>query len=92
MKNVILILSVILLGGAQLATAGTNWYSGDERCKPPKDDGTYSAPYDAKDHCDEYPTFPGADKPGWFCSYQRKDGVLVQYGNSLTPQLQWLHY
>lgn len=85
----ILILSVVLLGGAQLATAETNWYSGDERCKPPKDDGTYSVPYDAKNHPGEYPTFAGADKPGWFCGYQREDGVLVQYGNSLTPQQQW---
>lgn len=90
MKSIILSIFVILLGGAQLAVAEGNWYSGDERCPPPKDDGTYSAPYDAKDHPGDYPTFPGADKPGWVCSYQREDGVMVQYGSSLTPQQQWL--
>ena len=79
-----------LLGVAVAYSAETNWYAGDERCRPPKDDGTYSAPYDAREHPGEYPTFPGADKPGWFCSYQRGDGVLVQHGNSLTPQQQWL--
>jgi hypothetical protein len=66
------------------------WYAGDDRCPPPKDDGTYSAPYKAIDHRWEYPTFPGADKPGWSCSYQRGDGVIVQYGDSRTPQEQWL--
>lgn len=81
---------IIMLLAAQLTAAETTWYRGDERCRPPKDDGTYSAPYDAKDHPGEYPTFKGADKPGWFCSYQREDGVMVQFGNSLTPQQQWL--
>ena len=66
------------------------WYTGDERCPPPRDDGTYSAPYRAIDHPNEFPTFPGADKSGWSCSYQREDGVIVQYGDSRTPQEQWL--
>jgi hypothetical protein len=42
------------------------------------------------DHPHDYPTFYGADKPGWSCSYQREDGVIVQYGDSRTPQEQWL--
>jgi len=66
------------------------WYVGDERCPPPKDDGTYSAPYNALDHQQEYPTFPDADKPGWSCSYQREDGIVVQFGDGRTPQQQWL--
>jgi hypothetical protein len=28
---------------------------------------------------------------GWSYSYQRDDGVVVQYGDSRTPQLQWLN-
>lgn len=66
------------------------WYVGDDRCPPPKDDGRYSAPYNPLDHPNDYPTFPGADKPGWSCSYQRGDGVIVQYGDSRTPQEKWL--
>jgi hypothetical protein len=66
------------------------WYSGDKRCQPPDDNGTYSAPYNALDHRNDYPTFNGADKPGWACSYQREDGVIVQYGDSRSPQQQWL--
>ena len=66
------------------------WYVGDEHCPSPMDDGTYSAPYNALDHPYEYPDFPGADKPGWSCSYQREDGVIIQYGDSRTPQEQWL--
>ena len=66
------------------------WYVGDERCHPPKDDGTYSAPYNALDHPNDYPTFNGADKPGWSCSYQRDDGVIVQFGDCRTPQQKWL--
>ena len=66
------------------------WYSGDDRCPPPKDDGTYSAPYRAIDHPGDYPTFEGADKPGWSCSYQREDGTIVQFGDSRSPQEQWL--
>lgn len=68
------------------------WYVGNERCPPPRDDGTYSAPYNASDHPNDYPTFKGADKPGWSCSYQREDGVIVQYGDSRTPQEQWLFF
>ncbi|MBJ6799906.1 hypothetical protein [Geomonas propionica] len=90
MKSILQMMAVTLIMGAQIAGAESNWYTGDERCRPPKDDGTYSAPYDAREHPGDYPTFPGADKPGWFCSYQREDGVLVQHGTSLTPQQQWL--
>lgn len=70
--------------------AEKEWYKGDDRCPPPRDDGTYSAPYNALEHRQEYPTFDGADKSGWSCSYQREDGVIVQYGDSRTPQQQWL--
>lgn len=72
------------------STHAHSWYVGDEHCQPPENDGTYSPPYKALDHKDEYPTFTGADKPGWSCSYQRDDGVIVQYGDSRTPQEQWL--
>lgn len=65
------------------------WYVGDERCPPPKDDGSYSAPYSAVEHPNDYPTFADADKPGWSCSYRREDGVIVQHGDSRTPQQQW---
>jgi hypothetical protein len=68
----------------------TPWYTGDDRCPPPKDNGTYSSPYNALDHRQEFPTFPDADKPGWSCSYQREDGVVVQYGDSRSPQQQWV--
>ena len=89
MRKVLAILFTMTLAATQVHSADNKWYTGDERCPPPKDDGTYSAPYDAKDH-NEYPTFYGADKPGWSCSYQREDGVIVQYGDSRTPQQQWL--
>ncbi|MBP1728676.1 MAG: hypothetical protein H6Q56_1049 [Deltaproteobacteria bacterium] len=65
------------------------WYVGEERCPPPRDDGTYAAPYNALEHPYDYPDFPGADKPGWSCSYQREDGVIIQYGDGRTPQEQW---
>lgn len=74
---------------ALLPANSAKWYVGDERCPPPTDDGTYAAPYNALEHPREYPTFVGADKPGWSCSYQREDGVIVQYGDSRTPQEQW---
>lgn len=74
----------------ETVTAGSRWYTGDERCTPPLDDGRYSAPYRAQDNPRDYPTFAGADRPGWFCSYQRNDGVMVQYGDSRTPQQQWM--
>ena len=66
------------------------WYVGDGQCPPPKDDGRYSTPYKAIEHPNDYPAFAGADKPGWSCSYQRENGVIVQYGDSRTPQQQWL--
>ncbi len=45
-----------------LASDSSNWYTGDDRCKPPqKDDATYSAPYNALDYLYDYPTFDGAD-------------------------------
>lgn len=90
MRTAAAVLFVVLLAATMSHGADNDWYSGDERCPPPKDDGTYSAPYKALDHPLDYPTFSGADKPGWSCSYQRKDGVIVQYGDSRTPQQQWL--
>lgn len=80
----------IMLAATQVQSTDNRWYTGDEFCPPPKDDGTYSAPYNALDHRQEYPNFSGADKPGWSCSYQREDGVIVRYGDSRTPQQQWL--
>lgn len=64
-------------------------YSGDERCPLPKDWSKYSEPYNPLDHPTEYPTFYKADWPGWVCSYQREDGVIIQYGDGRTPQHQW---
>lgn len=84
------VISVLAMAVPLAYGAEKDWYRGDERCPPPRDDGTYSAPYNALDHRLEYPTFEGADKPGWSCSYQREDGVTVQYGDSRTPQQQWL--
>lgn len=87
--RMLLFAAVALALAATLARGENTWYRGDECCPPPRDDGTYSAPYNALEHRD-YPTFEGADRPGWFCSYQRQDGVIVQYGDSRTPQEQWL--
>ena len=82
---------VSILSGTPAFAANNDWYTGDERCPPPKDDGTYSAPYNVLDYPREYPTFFGADKPGWSCSYLREgDGVIVQCGDSRTPQQQWM--
>jgi len=89
MRRVLTILFVAILAAAQAHGADGEWYTGDERGPPPKDDVTYSAPYNALDYPHDYPTFYGADKPGWSCSYQSEDGVIVQYGNSQTPQQQW---
>lgn len=89
MRTAVSVLFVLMLAAVQAHSDDNKWYVGDERCPPPKDDGTYSAPYNALDHRQEYPTFSGADKPGWSCSYQRQDGVIVQYGDSRTPQQQW---
>lgn len=83
-------LLALAIAAIQCQSAETIWYNGDERCPPPSDDGRYSAPYNALDHRKEYPTFSGADKPGWSCSYQREDGVIIQYGDSRTPQQQWM--
>lgn len=88
MKNVIAVLIAAL--AAVMPLDSQQWYVGDGQCPPPKDDGRYSAPYKAIEHPNDYPTFVGADKPGWSCSYLREDGVIVQYGDSRTPQQQWL--
>lgn len=79
----------LLLGYAASAVAAGD-YRGDERCPPPTDWSNYSEPYEPLDHPNEYPTFEKADLPGWSCSYQREDGVIIQYGDSRTPQEQWL--
>lgn len=84
------VLIATMFTAPQFGSDETGWYSGDSRCPPPKDNGTYSAPYRALDHPRDYPTFPDADKPGWSCSYHREDGAIVQYGDSRTPQQQWL--
>ena len=89
------LLALLLATASPVAAAETvprpePWYIGDNKCPVPKNDGTYSAPYRALDHPNDYPTFTGADKPGWSCSYQREDGVTVQFGDSRTPQEQWL--
>jgi len=90
MRRYIIFVLGFLLAASPVCAADTAWYQGDERCPPPKDDGTYSAPYNALDHPRDYPTFAGADQPGWSCSYQREDGTVVQYGDSRSPQQQWL--
>ena len=90
MKTTAAVLLAVTLAFTQTPVTGIKWYSGDEGCPPPRDDGTYSAPYNALEHPREYPTFSGADKPGWSCSYRREDGVIVQFGDSRTPQQQWL--
>ena len=89
MRKILAMLFVVTLAATQTHSEDNKWYSGDERCPPPKDDGRYSAPYDPFENPHDYPTFYGADKPGWSCTYQREDGVIVQYGNSQTPQQQW---
>ncbi len=88
MKASILGCMIMLLLMGQAYADGD--YSGDARCVPPKDWSAYSAPYWALDHPNDYPTFPDADKPGWSCSYQREDGVIVQFGDVRSPQQQWL--
>lgn len=90
MKMFVAVLCVSLMVASLAHGAEKEWYKGGERCPPPREDGTYSAPYNALDHRQEYPSFDGADKPGWSCSYPREDGVIVQYGDSRTPQQQWL--
>ena len=89
MKIIMLLLACLMLClPSSLIAAGD--YRGDERCPPPKDWSSYSEPYEPLDHQHDYPTFAKADWPGWSCSYQREDGVIVQYGDSRTPQEQWL--
>jgi hypothetical protein len=90
MRAYAFVLFLVVLVVTQAHSADKEWYAGDERCPVPKDDGKYSAPYKAQDHPGEYPTFSDADKQGWSCSYQREDGVIIQYGDSRTPQQQWL--
>lgn len=90
MRTSTAVLLVVMLTAALAHGSDKIWYTGDEKCSPPKDDGTFSAPYKAQDHRSDYPLFSGADKPGWSCSYQRNDGVIVQYGDHRTPQQQWL--
>ena len=89
MRVVLAFLFVAALAAAQAYAGDDTVYTGDQRCQPPKDARVYSVPYDAKEHPNEYPTFPGADLPGWSCTYPREDGVIVQYGDSRTPQQQW---
>ncbi len=84
----ILVSVLVYLFSSPVYAAGD--YSGDERCPLPKDWSKYSEPYQPLEHPDEYPTFYKADWPGWSCSYQREDGVIVQYGDSRSPQQQWL--
>jgi len=90
MKTVAAVLFVLLSVVTQAYPEDGKWYTGDGLCPAPRDDGTYSAPYNAQDHPHDYPTFEGADKPGWSCSYQMENGVIVQYGDGRTPQQQWL--
>ena len=89
MKNKSVIISCLLVVVSSAAFAAGD-YRGDERCPLPRDWSKYSEPYEPLDHPTEYPTFYKADFPGWSCSYQREDGVIVQYGDSRTPQEQWL--
>ncbi|MBC8019030.1 MAG: hypothetical protein H7X83_11000 [Verrucomicrobia bacterium] len=90
MRVILSVMFAAVLAATQVYSADNSWYTGDKRCPPPKDDGKYSAAYDAKDHPHEYPTFNGADQSGWSCSYSREDGVIVQFGDSRTPQQQWM--
>lgn len=85
----ILLIIILLLCSVSGAMAAGD-YRGDDRCPPPKDWLGYSPPYNPLDHPNEFPAFSGADLPGWSCSYQRDDGVVVQYGDSRSPQEQWL--
>jgi len=89
MKTLIFLVGCLLLCSAAVAFAAGD-YRGDERCPLPQDWSSYSEPYEPRDHPDDYPTFHKADWPGWACSYQREDGVIVQYGDSRSPQEQWL--
>lgn len=85
-----LLLIIALLAATTITASAAGDYRGDERCPLPVDWSKYSEPYHPLDHPRDYPTFFKADWPGWFCSYQREDGVVVQYGDSRSPQQQWL--
>jgi hypothetical protein len=85
----LLFIACLLLCNASSGQAAGD-YRGDERCPPPSDWSQYSPPYEPLDHQSEYPVFAKADQQGWSCSYQREDGVIVQYGDIRTPQEQWL--
>ena len=89
MRIITLLVACLIMCSDSPGFAGGD-YRGDERCPPPSDWSNYSEPYEPLDHKNDYPTFAKADWPGWSCSYQREDGVIVQYGDSRTPQQQWL--
>lgn len=89
MKTTTLLALMLILGMSSFAY-GAGDYRGDERCPLPKDWSKYSEPYQPSEHPTEYPTFYKADWPGWVCTYQRPDGVIVQYGDSRSPQQQWI--
>jgi len=89
MRYTAIVVSCLLLFVATGVMAAGD-YRGDERCPPPKDGEGYSPPYHPIDHPYEYPDFPGADLPGWSCSYLREDGTIVQYGDSRSPRQQWM--
>ena len=89
MKTIMMLVIVVMLGTVSWAHALGD-YQGDERCPPPKDWSDYSEPFDPSNNPTEYPNFYKSDWPGWFCSYQRDDGVIVQYGDSRSPRQQWL--
>ena len=86
-RTALIAAAVMAAISSQALAAGD--YRGDERCPLPKDWSKYSEPYNPLDHPHDYPTFYKADWPGWSCSYQREDGVIVQYGDNRTPQQQW---
>jgi hypothetical protein len=90
MRTGVFVIFALILAATEVRGADGAWYAGDDRCVPPDNDGTYSAPYNALEHRLEYPIFFDADKPGWSCSYQKEDGGIIQYGDSRTPQQQWL--
>ena len=89
MRAIISLVVCMMMGAASLAGAAGD-YRGDEHCPPPQDWSNFSPPYNPYDYPYEFPVFDKADRPGWACSYQREDGVIVQYGDSRTPQEQWL--
>lgn len=88
MKTTLVLFIAVLLATASSAVAAGD-YRGDARCPPPTDWSKYSEPYNPLEHPHDYPTFYKADWPGWSCSYQREDGVIIQYGDSRSPQQQW---